>query len=57
MEFMTPMIHNHMFSFDGGQQVKWTMVFGLVANGGGEEEEENLRAIKTLRYILHSFVI
>ena len=28
---------------------------GPVANGRGGEEEENLRAIKTLRYIFDSF--
>ena len=30
-------------------------VMGPVANGRGEEEEENLRAIKTLCYIFDSF--
>ncbi len=28
---------------------------GPVADGRGEEEEENLRAIKTLRYIFDAF--
>jgi hypothetical protein len=28
---------------------------GQVANGRGEEEEENLSAFKTLRYIFESF--
>jgi hypothetical protein len=28
---------------------------GQVANGRGEEEEENLSAFKTLRYIFDSF--
>jgi hypothetical protein len=56
MESMTLMIPSHIFlSASTADSESSRRGMGPLTNGRGEEEVENLSALKTLRYIFNSF--